>query len=245
MFSQDEHVLNQLFFNRGIRVFGTVKDPLFVLAHVAKQIGDQNYRRTAKTLTKGKHVVKKPCEGIHPDPILLTERGIYLYLLRSGRDEAEPFVDWVMDVLCEMRQKVVDEERLRSKIIEDKLAIITESLEAATSVIACTDVGTYRMMPDHTYDKMYDHAVNKWCARQYHYRKLLFNRESIPVEITKALHKMALKYFTHDECEHYYDDIFPVLCKWFEVPCGAEICARMKHISRIIDELVEDTELLY
>lgn len=79
----------------GIKVFGTVDEPLFVMAHIATKIGDTNHSRTAKSLAHDDgYVIKKPCIGIHPDPILLTKQGVCIYLTRSLT--ARPFVKWAM-----------------------------------------------------------------------------------------------------------------------------------------------------
>ena len=36
---------------------------------------------------------------LHPDTVLLKEPGLYCFLLRCGRDEAEPFMEWVVETV--------------------------------------------------------------------------------------------------------------------------------------------------
>ena len=36
---------------------------------------------------------------LHPDTVLLKEPGLYFFLLRCKRDEAEPFMEWAMETV--------------------------------------------------------------------------------------------------------------------------------------------------
>ena len=36
---------------------------------------------------------------LHPDTVLLKEPGLYCFLLRCGRNEAEPFMEWVVETV--------------------------------------------------------------------------------------------------------------------------------------------------
>ena len=38
-------------------------------------------------------------EYLHPDTVLLKESGLYCFLLRCGKGEAEPFMDWVIETV--------------------------------------------------------------------------------------------------------------------------------------------------
>ena len=38
-------------------------------------------------------------EYIHPDTVLVKESGVYCFLLRCNKAEAEPFVDWVVETV--------------------------------------------------------------------------------------------------------------------------------------------------
>ena len=38
-------------------------------------------------------------EQLHPDTVLLKEPGVYCFLLRCNKAEAEPFMDWVVETV--------------------------------------------------------------------------------------------------------------------------------------------------
>ncbi len=93
-------VLAQVLCRHKIKVFGTMDDPLFMMAHVALKIGDANHSRSALILENNDGcIVRKDCDGVHPTPILLTERGVYMYIIKSTRPETELFVNWAMNIL--------------------------------------------------------------------------------------------------------------------------------------------------
>ena len=51
---------------------------------------------------------------LHPDTILLKKPGLYCFLLRSKRDEAEPFMEWVVETVLPR------EVRKLASVIEEK-----------------------------------------------------------------------------------------------------------------------------
>ena len=55
----------------------------------------------------------------HKDTVLLKEPGLYCFLLRFKRDEAEPFMEWVVETF------LPGEVRKLASAIEEKDAIIT------------------------------------------------------------------------------------------------------------------------
>ena len=62
----------------------------------------------------------------HPDTISLKEPGLYCFLLRCGKEEAEPFMKWVVE------EVLPREVRKLSKIIEEKdsaLALLNDDLK--------------------------------------------------------------------------------------------------------------------
>ena len=63
--------------------------------------------------------------ALHPDTILLKEPGFYCFLLRCGKEEAKPFMKWVVE------EVLPREVRKLSKVIEDKdsaLALLNDDL---------------------------------------------------------------------------------------------------------------------
>ena len=63
---------------------------------------------------------------LHPDTVLLKEPGLYCFLLRCKRDEAEPFMEWVVEtVLLREVWKLIS-------VIEEKdaaLTLLTDDLQ--------------------------------------------------------------------------------------------------------------------
>ena len=55
----------------------------------------------------------------HKDAVLLKEPGLYCFLLRFKRDEAEPFMEWVAETF------LPGEVRKLASAIEEKGAVIT------------------------------------------------------------------------------------------------------------------------
>ena len=55
---------------------------------------------------------------LHPDRVLLKEPGLYSFLLRCKRDEAEPFMEWVVETV------LAREVRKLASTIEEKDAVI-------------------------------------------------------------------------------------------------------------------------
>ena len=63
---------------------------------------------------------------LHPDTVLLKEQGLYCFLLRCKRDEAEPFTEWVVETV------LLREVRKFSSAIEEKdaaLSLLTDDLQ--------------------------------------------------------------------------------------------------------------------
>ncbi len=232
MFRQDGSILEQLFFNNDIRVYGTVDEPLFMMAHLATQLKDSNYLRTLKTLTEHKHYIycknntndlKKTQGG--RDPILLTESGVYVYLVRCELPAAEPFVDWVVSKLKEIRKKEIDDARLREKIAGDysklmleKITRIREDISSAKLIIKHSPVTTYKRELHHSENDILYHAVGRWITQQLIHTDVLYNRCIIPAPLMHKLYDMAEVYLDDGRHDEFYDDLFPILCQFY----GAE-----------------------
>ena len=76
-------------------------------------------------LEKGDNIVP-----LHPDSVLLKEAGLYCFLLRCGRPEAEPFMEWVCEEVLprEIRKLAaeIEEKDTQLALLNDDL---TESQE--------------------------------------------------------------------------------------------------------------------
>ena len=111
-----------------------------VAKDVAKAVGyndDDNAKRAVRThvpekysmhLGDAKNVLKEEViiDLLHPDTILLKEPGLYCFLLRCKRDEAEPFMERVLETVSPR------EVRKLASVIEEKdaaLALLSDDLQ--------------------------------------------------------------------------------------------------------------------
>ena len=88
-------------------------DRCLVAKDVSKAVGyndDDNARRAVRTPVPGRYRMrlgdaKNVLRGevnidlLHPDTILLKEPGLYCFLLKCKRDEAEPFMERVVETV--------------------------------------------------------------------------------------------------------------------------------------------------
>ena len=67
-------------------------------------------------------------EYLHPDSVLLKETGVYCFLLRCNKTEAEPFMDWVVETVLprevrKLSQKLEEHNRRKTQLqqaVEDR-----------------------------------------------------------------------------------------------------------------------------
>ena len=61
---------------------------------------------------------------LHPDTVLLKEPGVYCFLLRCNKAEAEPFMDWVVETVLprevrKLSQKLEEHHRRTTQLQQD------------------------------------------------------------------------------------------------------------------------------
>lgn len=113
--------LAALFETRGIRITGTICEPLFCAADVAVHIGDDNSARYFQNRTPElylKWVPLRDAQGQQRPTRALTEAGLYRYLLQSTLEKAEPFQEYTYNLLTQERKRTVSGARLALKIAE-------------------------------------------------------------------------------------------------------------------------------
>ena len=62
---------------------------------------------------------------LHPDMVLLRKPGLYCFFLRCKRDEAEAFMDWVVQTVLPREVR-----KLTSAIEEKVIALMNDDLQA-------------------------------------------------------------------------------------------------------------------
>lgn len=136
---EERNPLRAVFFDKNIRVIGTVKDPLFCAADIARYIGDSNYSTKLK-----EYVDSEPVGGrfimfqLMPDKmrrgrkmLYLTENGLYRFLMRSNTTVAAEFQAYAYAVLKEERERMVDSVQLAFKIAQNRHQEVTEQCRLA------------------------------------------------------------------------------------------------------------------
>jgi len=127
--SEEKNPLVEIFFHKDIRVVGTVKDPLFCASDVAGYLGDTHYITKLKEYvtaesTDGETYIQtramKDKMGRSKKMLLLTENGLYRYLLRSNAPKAVEFQSYTYKVLKAERDRVVDAAQLAVKISSNR-----------------------------------------------------------------------------------------------------------------------------
>ena len=119
------------FNDKNIRAVHINGEECLVSRDVYKAIGykEENGKKTIKNLVPNKYKLRfgdvnyslnqrEDIFLLHKDTVLLKEPGLYYFLLRCMRDEAEPFMEWVVE-------KVLPREvRKLASVIEEKEAVI-------------------------------------------------------------------------------------------------------------------------
>jgi prophage antirepressor-like protein len=117
--------MTQIFWDKHIRILGTVTDPLFCAKDIAAHIGDVNYVRTLRgykadaTEATGAYIctiISLDARGLSRNTLYLTEKGLYRYLLRSDLPKAIEFQSYVYDLLKAERKRIIDSTLLALKI---------------------------------------------------------------------------------------------------------------------------------
>lgn len=221
----DEEVkldLKFIFENDSVRIAGTVEDPLFVASDVAKEIGDDNYRRyIADTPHKSDVSVYRGIDGTgrrEQEMYVFTEIGLYRYLARSNLPRAVKFQEEVFNIVKGMRKKIIDNSKLREKIANDvigRLKLDNAKLEDEKKYYQENYHNDYVKQPDHEYKQMADHYMNMFIY-EYKYRfpseprntnlntVMLpsdFTLEDIPFEVKCEIYAAADKYFAKNDVD--------------------------------------------
>jgi len=76
-------------------------------------------------------------DPLHQDTILLKEPGLYCFLLRCGKDEAKPFMEWVCEEVLprEVRKRELDAERHKVQEKDTQLALINDDLTESQELV--------------------------------------------------------------------------------------------------------------
>jgi prophage antirepressor-like protein len=131
-----------------IRILGTVDDPLFSAADVATYIDDShNYMRIVSKYTLGELVQKRKMANARGEvrmAWLLTEAGVYKYLMQAKGEKAEAFQQFVYKLLKEERKRTVDAIQLALKIERAE----NEELRRAKASLQRKEADLYRATND-------------------------------------------------------------------------------------------------
>jgi prophage antirepressor-like protein len=123
--------LVEYFQSDNIRIIGTVDEPLFHMTDVAEHIGDTaNVHRTTKEFDETLKVKAEFNDGIqNRNACFLTEDGLYEYLMIAPGKESYKFRIMVRNILKQIRKQVVDEVRLKYKLLLTRMVQNSEFLK--------------------------------------------------------------------------------------------------------------------
>jgi prophage antirepressor-like protein len=122
--------LNRLFFTSNIRIVGNAFDIWFVAKDVGEYINDENWHRNSKDIDdEQKKLLKlKDRTGRMQEMLLLSEQGLYYYLLISNKDNAIKFQLFVCHILRQQRKvlltkiiREIEEHKIYIEIMEYEL----------------------------------------------------------------------------------------------------------------------------
>lgn len=214
----DNSAFTEYFTSNNIRIAGDAMNPLFLAVDVAKRIGDTNHNAIISKY-KPSYVEKLPHRDYpnHTAGVnFLTEPGLYRYLLRSERKEAEPFQEWVYDQLKLLRLKLIDSVALAAKIAQDKLKIAQEDLRAANDIIDAVSISTYdSARVDSCPRGLSEHYMGRFLI-QYRVMRPELTRELIDNDLSEQLYIIACHMY-NDEQTEYYKLVELILCNHFKI----------------------------
>lgn len=122
-----------MFRERGIRIFGTVEDPLFSALDVATYIGDEHDYMRVVSKYSAEYALKMDAvnaRGAKRLTWFLTEAGLYKYLLHAKGPKAEDFQTFAYGVLKKERKRTVDGVWLALRIAQSKNEELQRSKES-------------------------------------------------------------------------------------------------------------------
>jgi len=122
-------------FNTEINIQGTFDEPLFRASDIGKVLEIVNIRQDLKNLEDSdKHgVYITDSIGREQETTFLTEKGLYKILFRSRKPIAKQFIDWVCEVIKEIR--INGSYTLKQEIEELKLSLDKKDTEVEKNLI--------------------------------------------------------------------------------------------------------------
>lgn len=227
--SNNNAPFTDLFIDNQIRVAGTSLNPLFVASDVAKKIGDTNLDRALKRLNPN-HVIKQKYTTTQNKIIemnFLTENGLYRYLMKSDRKEAEPFQDWVCDRLRDLRLQLIKTKDLELKIANSNLNLANLRIEEIEWDFYGALPATYDAAPlDSCSEGMANFYITRYFSlttRDKTPTVKQLSRRHISQETMDEIYKLSWYHWTQGK--YYQDDfeleLWKILDKIFLVPQNA------------------------
>jgi prophage antirepressor-like protein len=130
--------LAKLFTDQKIRVKGDALNPLFCAKDVAAYIDDSNnYLRVMRVLKTPIHCVVQLIPGAKTSARvkLLTECGLYRYLMLARQPKAVEFQEFVCQLLIAERKRVISDMQLQAKIKQDEKDLRNEVLQQELNAV--------------------------------------------------------------------------------------------------------------
>jgi hypothetical protein len=213
-----------LFQSKDIRIGGTVHSPLFCAQDVAKKIGDDvNYRRTLSEYDEEDacDIPAKNARGALRTMRMLTETGLYRYLLGSRSSEAKPFQKWARKTLVEIRMQLVDSAQLATKIAEDRCRILegTCAFYKQENINIAKECSHLRRIkkPDgfHASEDCRPDDLRSYCLGRYFRDYPKHPRAEITPHVSKVIDDISYDFYYAGYYERCFDEIQFLLNKHY------------------------------
>ncbi len=131
----------------------------FCLADVAHIIGDQNHWHYKSKHTRNIEMNDK--NGRPHACIMLTEQGLYQYLLKSNRRAAHPCQEWVYGLRTSIRRAVVTKAERDNALLKRSIAVRDSNFNLLINVDGCrADYGMVSAQDTDIIERCYVCGVN-------------------------------------------------------------------------------------
>lgn len=119
--------------------------PLFRASEIAKVLDIQNISKSLQTFSPAHKVITSSyTPGGVQDTLFMTESGLYKLLMRSRKAKAEPFQEWVTQVLISIREN--GKYELEIKLQETKQHMLAQTQEQITLALQQAAVETKQLI---------------------------------------------------------------------------------------------------
>ncbi|CCA61467.1 anti-repressor Ant [Diadromus pulchellus ascovirus 4a] len=114
-----------------LKVLGYSEDKTTIKNRVHRQVPDKYKRSLGEIYKRGPHRGDHPVNGNEAKEVYINEPGLYRLIMRSNKPNAQPFQDYVQDVLLpNMRKQAMETILNRNTALDTNLRLVVKELVA-------------------------------------------------------------------------------------------------------------------